>query len=520
MSIKNSKSIKIIVLIGSFLVLGFFTAQWWAKNYIKDFLSDKTPSLYTVQYADLDLNLLLGNIVLYHPSVAIKDSATSKNHTYLKLEKLQLKGIGYWDLLFNKKVSLRNLTLMNPKINHYPYQRRVSEKDKDKELEKGLKTITIEELSLVNGGLNIMKNETDSISISVSAYDLKALNFKINLETLATVPVVYSRFYVKAKDILLNHSDYESFKIDSINTTKENVTIKNLQLIPKYTKQELSKHLSKERDHIQLKIPEIVLEKPDFNYANKRLGIRAPSVKITEPNLEIYRDKLVTDDLTIKPLYSKSLRNLNFNLNIRKTQIKNGYISYAELVEPDKSAGKIFFKNVNAVVNNISNLKDAKKTDIKIDSRFMGVAPLELNWSFDVNNQADALYVSGSVINLPASVLNPFFKPNLNVITEGTLQQMYFTFNGDNIKSSGTMKMKYDDFKFNILRKKTSKINKFLTAIGNIFIKDGDKNTNVQGFRYGTIEAERDSTKSFFNYLWINVKSGVISTLTGDGKKE
>lgn len=520
MSKKNSKNIKVIVLIGSFLILGFFLAQWWAKNYIKDFLSDKTSSLFTVKYTDLDFNLLRGTIVLSHPSVAIKDSVTSKNHTYLKLEKLQLKGIGYWDLLFNEKVSLRNLTLINPKINHYPYQRHVSEKDKEKQLEEGLKTISIGELNLINGDLNVMKNKTDSISISILAYDLKALNLKINLQTLATVPVVYKNFHVKAKNILLNHSAYESFKIDSINTNKENVVIKNLQLVPKYTKQELSKHVSKERDHMQLNIPEIVLEKPDFNYADNHLGITATAVKITEPKLEIYRDKLVPDDLTVKPLYSKSLRKLNFDLNIRKTQIKNGYISYAELVEPDKSAGKIFFKNVNAVVNNISNLKDAKKTDIKINSRFMGVAPLELNWSFDVNNKADVLYVSGSVINLPASVLNPFFKPNLNVITEGTLQQMYFTFNGNNSKSSGTMKMEYEDFKFNILRKKTSKINKFLTAIGNLFIKDGDKNTNAEGFRYGTIEAERDPTKSFFNYLWINVKSGVISTLTGDGKKE
>ncbi|MFL9830895.1 hypothetical protein ABS764_08545 [Flavobacterium sp. ST-87] len=520
MSSKNNKRITLIVLIGSFLIVGFFITQWWVKNYIKDFLSDKTPSLFTVEYSDLDFSLLQGNIVLYHPSVKIKDSVVSKNHTYLQLEEIQLKGIGYWNLLFNNTVSLSNLTLTNPKINHYPYHRIVSKKDKKKQPEKGIKTITINDLNIINGDLSVMKNKTDSISVSVSSYDLKASGLKLNLQTLATVPFVYTRFYVKAKNIVLNHSDYESFKIDSINSIKNNVVIKNLQLIPKYTKQELSKHLKKERDHMQLKIPEIVINEPDINYAGNRLGITTESVEITEPNLEIYRDKLIADDLTVKPLYSKSLRKLGFNLDIRQTKIKNGYISYAELVEADKNAGKIFFKNVNAVVANICNLKDAKKTEIKIHSKFMGEAPLELNWSFDVNNQADALYVSGSIMNLPAPVLNPFFKPNLNVITEGTLQQMYFTFSGDNIKSSGTMKMKYEDFKFNILRKKTSKINKFLTAIGNIFIKDGDKNTNPQGFRYGTIEAERDPTKSFFNYLWINVKSGVISTLTGDGKKE
>ena len=95
---------------------------------------------------------------------------------------------------------------------------------------------------------------------------------------------------------------------------------------------------------------------------------------------------------------------------------------------------------------------------------------------------------------------------------------MYFTFYGNNIASKGEMKMKYDDFEFKILRQNSFKINKVLTAIGNIFINDGS-NTNSNGFRFGEINAERDTTKSFFNYLWINVKSGVVNTLTGNGKK-
>lgn len=255
-----------------------------------------------------------------------------------------------------------------------------------------------------------MKNQADSINTSIASYDLTALKFKINLETLESVPVVYSSFIFKAKNIVSNNGEFEKFKIDSVNTNKNNILISNLQIIPRYTKKELSKILKKERDYIKLEIPQIALEKLDFNYTKKRLGIIAKSIEITEPNLEIYRDKLVADDLTVKSLYSKALRNLGVNLDINLIKIKNAYISYAELVEADKSAGKLFFKNVNASIYNISNLKDAKKTEIKVNSKFMGVAPLELNWSFDVNNKSDALYVTGSIIDLPASVLNPFFQ--------------------------------------------------------------------------------------------------------------
>ncbi len=49
---------------------------------------------------------------------------------------------------------------------------------------------------------------------------------------------------------------------------------------------------------------------------------------------------------------------------------------------------------------------------------------------------------------------------------------MYFTFYGDINESKGEMKMKYEDFKFKILRKNSFKINKVLTAIGNIFVND------------------------------------------------
>ncbi|CAH8282139.1 uncharacterized protein DUF748 [Mariniflexile fucanivorans] len=518
MTLFKKKNIVILLFIIVFFLLGFFLLQWWAKNYVTDLLSQKLPPQFALKYSDLDINILSGDAILYQTELKIKSNDTLQNHTFLKLESLELNGIGYWDLMFNETLSIKNIHLKHPKLHYYPYKKIASNKSESKAKKKGIKTIKFDELNIANGSLDVMKQSTDSVKLSVKSYNLKVSGSKIDLNSETKRPFAFEDYNLNAKNIILGNNEYETIKISSVNTNKDVWQLENLQIAPKYDKQELSRHLSKERDYINLNIPRVILKSLTFNFFEDPFTITVASTEIVEPNLEIYRDKLLPDDLTFKPLYSKSLRTLTFDLAIKQTEIKNGYISYAELVEPDKKAGKIFFNKVDATLKHLTNVKNAEKTDIKIHSELMGEAPLELNWSFDVNNTSDTFEISGAIQNLPANVLNPFFKPNLNALAEGTLQQMYFTFYGNNVTSEGEIKMKYDDFKFNLLRQNSSKINKVLTAIGNIFVS-GDSKTNDEGFRFGDIEAERDTTKSFFNYLWINVKSGLVSTLTGNGEK-
>ncbi|MCG9791183.1 DUF748 domain-containing protein [Flavobacterium algicola] len=519
MEFLKKRNNKIILIVGIVLISGFFIAQWWAKKYIEDALANKIPPTLSVAYSDLDVNVLRGNISLHNASIKMKSEDAEANHTTLDLEILEIKGVGYWNLLVNNKLSLGDLNLLKPKINYYPYLKIVKEKDSSSK-SKSMQFITIDDFTITEGNLIIMQDKKDSIKVSIANYDLEISDATIDLKSMNKLPFDLADVSVTAQKIFSSGSDYETFQVDSLNIEDNNAVITNFQIIPRFSKKELSKQLSKERDYIKLNIPKINLEKIAIQLGNNRLSVGSDSLRIEDPNLEIYRDKMLPDDETIKSLYSKSLRNLNFDLDIKQTKINNAYISYAELIEADKEAGKLFFKNVNATLDHLSNLKESKKTEIKVNSSFMGKAPLELNWSFDVNNKSDAMFVTGSILRLPAAELNPFFKPNLNVQTEGTLQQMYFTFSGNNTVSKGEMKMKYDDFKFEILRKDSSKVNKLLTAIGNVFIKKDSEDENVKDFRFGEIEAERDPTKSFFNYLWINVKSGVVSTLTGDGEKK
>ena len=114
--------------------------------------------------------------------------------------------------------------------------------------------------------------------------------------------------------------------------------------------------------------------------------------------------------------------------------------------------------------------------------------------------------------------MNLFTQPNLKVQLEGELLQTYFTMQGNPNQSRIDLKLKYDNFEVKVLDKEGTKINKFLSSVANLFIKKNSETTS-DDFRESFSEVERDNTKSVFNFLWLNVKAGLLEAMTGGSKK-
>jgi hypothetical protein len=136
-----------------------------------------------------------------------------------------------------------------------------------------------------------------------------------------------------------------------------------------------------------------------------------------------------------------------------------------------------------------------------------------VDWSFDVHNTNDSFRFSGSIGRLPASNINSFVKPNLNVGFEGTLEEIYFDISGNNDNSTTAMKMKYKDFKVELMRKNGLGINKLLTGIANIFVAKDSKKDESE-YREGKGEATRNKNQSVFNFVWISILSALLKTMT------
>ncbi len=512
----------ILKFFAGFLVIGLFVLiviQLWAKSAISEFLDSKIPSNVKLAYQDIDINILKGSVEFQRVSATFMVRDTLLKHAEIKMDALKLDNLSYWDYLIHTSIKFKNVLFVNPDILTYSRKALPKKDSLSSNLVDLQKSISVDMLSVKNANFTV-KDDNDSVLVKVAAFNFKLYGIATDsLRITNKLPITFDGYSLSTSKIFVDLGPYEAIHIDSLHVEDGELRINTLKLASKYNKRELSRILTREHDHIGLTIPIVSLQQLKFGFHDQEFFISAAEAHLDQPNVEIYRDKLIDDDLETKRLYSRMLRELPIELSIEVLKIDKGHIGYEELVNVGSKAGRIYFEAVDATLSNVSNTYSAEnKTSIEAKAHFMGQAPVTLDWNFDMNNTNDFFTASGSFSNFEAKSINQFLEPNMGVRTKGSVDALYFTISGNAIQSSGEMKMKYDDFEFIILKKDRLAVNKVLTAIGKMFMAS-NSNSEEKAYRFGTIDVERDPTKSFFNYLWLNVRDGVVSTLTGNGKK-
>jgi hypothetical protein len=188
-------------------------------------------------------------------------------------------------------------------------------------------------------------------------------------------------------------------------------------------------------------------------------------------------------------------------------------VAYEETTEFGKSPGVLTFSKFNMYVTGLqSGYGQTKMPDvrIKILCNFMETSRLDVDWRFNVLDKADRFNIRGRFFNFPAEALSEFTKPYLNATFKGSLDEVYFNFNGNDDGAKGDFAINYDDLKVAIYKKKDKKKkNKIISAIANLFVKNDtkDKVTNAE------ISVVRAKDRSFFNLLWRSLEEGLKEIL-------
>lgn len=523
MAIQVSK-IRVFKIIGlsiGIVIVLLAIIQYQAKKYLTTYINEEIPKDINLTYDQLQLNILKGSFALNGVRLHYTKADTTSKILDVQIDVLSMDGFEYFDYFFHNSIRAQKIILLNPIVRYRLGHDFKNSKKRGEMAAKVKSKISLDRFELIDGELIGMAQAGDSIKLRVEQWNIEVEELKTDGGIIQnTIPLQFERYSLNTGSIFMDLGPFETLKIKTCSIVEGALSLKQLLLMSKYTRQELSRRLKKEHDHIQLSIAEVASAKINFGYNAERFFIKAQSLLIHDPDLVVYRDKLVKDDWEKKRLYSKMIRELPIDLDISQTRISNGDIAYSELVQEGGKPGELTFTQLDATIKNISNTYEpGNRTKIAITSKLMGHAPIQLDWDFDFNDKSDAFFLKGVVKDFKSRSINDFLIPNLRAKAEGDIKELYFTISGDAHSSGGDIKMKYEDFRFEVLKKDRLGVNKLLTFIGNIFTNDGS-NTDKNGYRYGSIYAERDVTKSFFNYLWLNVKDGIVDTLTGDGEKD
>lgn len=500
---------------GFVAIIIIFTTNLIIENKLKNYVKTALPENLDALYESLSVNVLNGSVSLGSPSLTIRNQKDSIKHTFINAEKLKISGISYWSYLINNEIKLDEIFIEDPEIKFYKDRKK---SDKDSISQKSLeldKPIYLDLLKIDKAKISIYEAGKDSIKLSTKKLFIKAGEITVNNNTLKQkIPFKYENIEAIGDTVFVKASDFENLTIANFSLKNNNAIFNTLEFKTKYSKAKLTEIIKVERDHYNLALKSLSVNYFDFGYTNDKLFTKSGEIVLNSPTLHIFRDKLAPDDLSEKPLYSKSLRELPFQLTVDSIKVNNGYLEYEEKVNKDNNGGSINFKDLNATFLNVSNTyKSPIKTELNINALFMGNTPYTTKWTFDVQDPSDSFLFAGRLGVLEAEKMNSFTEPNLKVKLEGKVDKAFFTIDGNHSTSKTDMKINYSNFKISVLKSNGEKKDKFLSTIVNVFVsKNSDKKDSQ--FKEGSAEATRDKTKSIFNFIWISVKNALQKCVT------
>jgi hypothetical protein len=499
---KFGLAIGIIALL--LLIAGFFVNPY-LENKIESALQQSFPKDYQLEYNNISASVWLGNL-------SFSEIKLKKEESILKIDAIHLKGISWFDYLETKLFTFNKLELIQPDFRFVENSRFFNTESKSDSLKPKQPKLIIDNIVVDNGQITKLDSTVTTSKLHLSNINLQLKGFSVDsVSSRSKIPFKYSSVNLNIDSISTLVGAFEILHSKNIEINDEKLSFENIEFKTKYTKQEYHQLLKKERDHYDVYAEDIQFEGWNYSIKNDSLTITINSLNLERPNAFITRNKLLEDDNSRKQFFGKALRSLPFYLEIQKLNINNAELKYKENVISDQPPGELNFSKINAEVANISNLNKNEPTTVKIKSQFMNSADLNIDWQFWVNDINEKFTFRAKLDQLPAEKINSFTKPNLKVGFTGNIIQTYFNIYGNKFSSDIDMQMEFDNFKIELLQKDGRKKSTIKSAIANIFIPKKSHHKEEK-FKKVNANAKPDRSKSFFNYIWINLKNALLET--------
>lgn len=498
-----SRKYKILIGGIALIFIGYFALNLFLKNKVEA-LADQQKE-WDLSYDQLHVNLLRRSVRL---------DSINLGAAGLKIDskKAAIKGVGLIKFIFEDNISIDEFQIDQPSIDVSDSENsnKTSNKNQSDSLDQ---TIFIKKVNLKNGRLSVNSDKIDELKLHNFRGHLDSI--KIDKHTLKhKIPFDFKSYNVEGEEFTYKLNTLQTLKVGQFQIHTHEADFTDVKLLPNYSRESYVKIIPYQKDLMNIDLKELKLK--DYSFSLEKSGkLMARKIHLDQVNAYIYLNKLVKDDPNKKKLYSRTLREMPFKLNIDTLQISNSAINYKEVQEKTKKAGKVFFENLNATGTGISNINmdspDFPETKLHITSQLMGVAPLDIDWRFSVNDPQDRFRIAGKSQHITADAINNFFVAGMNMKAEGDpIKKLKFDFHGDEDTAGGDFQMIYDDLKINVLKKNGEEKNGFLSAIADIFVShkktENKKPVTVK-------DVERDKKRSFWNYFWTAIFTGLKETM-------
>ena len=526
-------------VIGLIVILIFvglwFLLQHMLKNEISKAIEKGLIRGHILEAGKIETDLLSASVSAMSLSIYPDPAWESGQETGIRIDTcsvdtLSIRGINAFRYLLFKELSIQGILLGKTFISLSVSD--VQERDdfSGHHGKSQISKIIFKSLNVSDLGINVHEMETGRKMMSVNSLKLTTGKLKIGVKSGKDMKISYpdiERLDIDTLQAVLSDGFYKAEIGQIRNTGGQDFNLREIKLLPQYKKYSFSKRLGYQTDRIKLLLDELNIRGFDYKKLEDKI-IRCEAIEGNAVFADFFRDKNMPRKPGHRPpMPQQMITGIPYRVCIDSISMNRNEVHYIEHVPGAPEAGFVFFDDLNLLVLNVNNdpayFKKANTLRVFATGSVMGESLAKLKISFPASKSPDTIFFSGSLKNMNLNSFNTMLERNKQVrINKGYLDELSFDAMGNNDFATGKMSFLYHDLNITVLKQEAeiAEERKFLSFLMNTFLRSnnpaGKKSPLIAEMGF-----ERDKEKSFINYMWKTVLSGIAETITpGKSKLE
>ncbi len=533
-----------------FVIAGFaifLNYRWkpFLTQQIKEAVSSSTDSLYTINFDDVRINVLTGSATFtkidFVPDTAIyakmDSQGTAPQHLFsVKVARLDLNRLHPFKVYFGRELQLASLIIQQPEVKMiYQNSSRKQDTTTDsrnayQKLKKYLRSIRVDDIIFRDADFEYIDKSARQNQIT----GLKNLNIQIAGLLIDSASQFNRGKFYYTDNISVHLKNYTwrpqnglyDIKLGDLRASvrDRSASFKDLQLIPRFAEMNFAEQRSVRTARYACRFNEISLEGIDFKAFNTNRRLIARKLTVTNSNTVIFvnKSKPAKSKNRINSFPQIALREFNLETRMDSIAIRNARVVYAEYSPISKRRGRVYFDRINGTILNVTNdeasLLKNDRCQINLTSLLMSRGRVNLDLTFDLRDSRAAFTCTGNLGNMNPTILNQIIRPlALIEIRNGFVENMQFSLKGNTQRVSGSMLVKYNNLKINLLSKNEG--NPRLKKMGvasmaaNILVLKNENPSSGERLRTATLNYSRPDSASFVNTIWKTLQGGIETSI-------
>lgn len=494
-----------------------------------------TPKSYTYRLGSTDYDFLKGNLSVKQVSLfpnTTRDSANTDAGQLVELtvDGVALKGMSILDVLFQKKLQLREIKIEGLNVHLAKGSRKdtsftVIEPEKPTWLDSlqfmGVKQTDLDEIEIKKTAVYFTDPTSGDTLDIYTGNSLRITGLYFQAKEGSDFMKMYVDqlgFNLKNQSMEFPRTGYgQSYRELNFNAADKVLALKGYQFGPLDDPYELASSYDFGKDVYDASFPEIKTYGFRLRQLLRRGVFIADSIIANDFTLNLYRDHNLPKNLQRKRLLpSEGIDSLGVPILVAAVKGNGGSIAYHDYINRENDFMEAELSKLNYEIDNVvtKHFEAQAKDTLSLSAAglFASEATFDIAMDFPYGEADYDLLFNGEVGPFRMSLVNPMVRPMEGIwFEEGYCNRIYFTSSCSESWCQGDLRMLYQDLKMSIEEQDDGDKAGIRSLLANIFIR---KNNPVRNkVKVGDMSYSRELHMSMVNLVTMGLMKGVEDTV-------